>query len=114
MKRTLTMLSLLVPLLAQAEFKDGNKLLAQIKGDTIDYVHAVGYITGVADAVHGVAYCPPPTITAGQITDMVKQHLEQLPSMRHLSADQHVIFVLKRTWPCAEGSSRRNNGGQSL
>jgi hypothetical protein len=113
MKRALICL-LLASGAAHAEFKDGNRLLAQIRGDSHDYVHAVGYIAGVADALHGAVYCPPPTITAGQITDMVKQHLEASPSVRHLSADQHVTYVLKRAWPCAEQSQRRGNGGQSL
>lgn len=97
---------LLLP--ACAEFKDGNKLLMQIRGDSVDYVNAVGYITGVADALRGVIHCPPETVTAGQITDMVKRHLENSPELRHLTGDSHVAHVLRRAWPCAD--SRRNSG----
>ena len=100
--------TLLLALTAHAEFMDGNKLLTRIKGDAYDYVNAVGYITGVSDATRSVTHCPPENVTAGQITDMVKQHLESIPSLRHLTADQHVVYVLKKAWPCA------NSRGQSL
>ena len=98
-------------LTAHAEFKDGNNLLNQIKGDTYDYVHAVGYITGVSDATRGVTHCPPSNVSAGQITDMVRLHLESVPSVRHLTADTHVTYVLKKAWPCAE---QKKNGTSTL
>ena len=85
---------------AQAEFFDGNKLLAKIKGDAYDYVNAVGYIMGVSDATRGITHCPQENVTAGQMTEMLKNHLEALPSVRHLPADQHVTYVLKNNWPC--------------
>ena len=88
--------------MAHAEFLDGNKLLSRIKGDGYDYLNAIGYITGVADATRGVISCPPDNITAGQLTDMMKMHLESAPSVRHLPADQHVAYVMKKAWPCAE------------
>ena len=93
-----------------AEFKDGNKLLSQIRGDTIDYVNAVGYITGVFDTLRSVTHCAPGSVSAGQVTDMVRAHLEANPSVRHITADQHIAYVLKATWPCPE----RRNRGDSL
>lgn len=104
--------ALLVPAMAYAEFKDGNKLLAQLRGDSMDYVHALGYVIGIYDALQGVTHCPPANVTAGQVADMVRQHLEAAPSLRHLTGDRHVSYVLKRAWPCAD--SRRNNRDDSL
>ena len=66
---------LLTATTAQAEFLDGNKLLSRIKGDTYDYVNAVGYITGVSDTIRGAASCPPDNITAGQITEIGRAHV---------------------------------------
>lgn len=91
---------------AHAEFKDGNKLLTQIKGDSHDYVNAVGYITGVADALRSVVHCPPENVTAGQLTDMVKRHLENSPEVRHMTGDTHISYVLKRAWPCPDRGTR--------
>lgn len=90
-----------------AEFKDGNRLLRDLRGDTMDYVHALGYVTGVYDALQHVIHCPPQGVTAGQVGDMVKNFLEENPALRHQSADRHVVAVLRRAWPCAD--QRRGN-----
>lgn len=88
-------------LTAHAEFLDGNQLLNRINTSGTQYSNALGYIMGVTDGLLGVTHCPPSNVTAGQITDMVKSHLENLPSVRHLPASSHVLFVLKEAWPCA-------------
>lgn len=95
---------------AHAEFKDGNKLLSELNSE-VYYTKgvAMGYIMGVADAVSGVTHCAPPNVTAGQINDMVKNMLENTPSIRHWTADVIINYVLKSTWPCPKG-----RGGQSL
>lgn len=103
----LIILAALAAGIAHAEFKDGNKLLTQIKGDAMDYVHANGYVIGVYDSLHSIVFCPPNNVTAGQVTDMVKNYLEANPDQRHLSADRHVAKVLGRAWPCA----KNNKGG---
>ena len=96
---------------ALAEFKDGNRLLSQLNtGTGSDYMNALGYITGVADVLYGVTHCAPPNVTAGQITDMVRNYLDNFPATRHLSADRHIHHVLKSTWPCPE----RNRRGADL
>jgi len=104
MKRSMKRLILIAALAcssAQAEFKDGNRLLSQLQTSTHEYTNALGYIMGVADALQGVTHCPPVNVTAGQLADMVKQHLESLPGLRHLAADLHVSHVMKAAWPCA-------------
>ena len=85
---------------AQAEFKDGNKLYSDLTGNHGAQMLALGYITGVADALGGVTHCAPANVTAGQIFDMTKQYLEENPSLRHFTADLIVSRVLGRTWPC--------------
>lgn len=70
---------------------------------TNDRLSAMGYIAGVADAQSGVTICiPPGQVTLGQMSDMVKQTLERLPSERHLSADIFVQATLEKRWPCAK------------
>lgn len=86
---------------AQAGFRDGNKLLSDMKNE--NYYNkgvALGYIIGVADAGDGIYHCAPDNVTAGQIFDMVKNSLENVPAVRHMSADLIVNHVLKTTWPC--------------
>lgn len=105
MRNKIIALTLCACLPAHAEFFDGNKLLSRINGDTYDYINAVGYIMGVSDATRSVTHCPPENVTAGQIGDMVKKHLESNPGVRHLTADQHVTYVLQKSWPCAKKGS---------
>ncbi len=85
---------------AQAEFMDGNKLLSDMQGTTTDQIHSIGYVVGVADAIRGVVYCPPSNVTAGQLTDMVKNYLINTPAIRHNTGDRIVSHVLKMMWPC--------------
>jgi hypothetical protein len=64
---------------------------------------AHGYIAGVADSQSGVTVCiPPGQVTLGQMTDMVKQTLERIPSERHMAADIFVQATLSNRWPCAK------------
>lgn len=105
MNKVLVIASLVASTAAQAEFYDGNKLLSKMNGEHTDRMVALGYIMGVADTQHGVSQCAPSNSTAGQMFDMVKQHLERNPALRHYSADIQVQYVLKNAWPCAEKKS---------
>ena len=86
--------------LAHAEFKDGNRLYEQMTGTTLAQMNAMGYVTGVADAVNGITFCPPASIQAGQINDMVQNYLQKNPAIRHFSGDLIVRRVLEDMWPC--------------
>ena len=101
MKRVLTVCLALHTSLAQAEFFTGNKLLGYMRGSDVEEMFAAGYVIGVADAIRGVLYCPPDSVTVGQLGDMVKQYLLGNPSQRHQTADTVVVHVLRTTWPCA-------------
>ena len=64
---------------------------------------ANGYIAGVHDSQTGVTICiPPGTVTLGQMSDMVRQTLERVPSERHMPADLYVQAALANRWPCAK------------
>lgn len=85
---------------AQAEFKDGNKMLSQMNGDFGDRMLIMGYVTGVIDALSSVTICAPANLTAGQSVDMVKMYLENNPAIRHFSGDAIINKVMSAMWPC--------------
>ena len=101
MKKLLIAL-LMVPALARAEFFTGNKLLSLLQSnEVIERVQAIGYIQGVFDANMSLTVCPPSDVTAGQVKDMVKNYLENLPAIRNRSADRLIQDALKSVWPCS-------------
>jgi|DEB3_MinimDraft_2_1074329.scaffolds.fasta_scaffold02527_3 hypothetical protein len=100
--------NIITPLLAissicQAEFVDGNKLLTWIESSSnVEQSTAYGYVAGVADVLYGSTYCPPPNVTVRQITDMTRDALISVPSMRDKSADVFVAALIKKKWPCQQ------------
>lgn len=102
MKKLILALALTTPL-AHAEFRTGNKLLDEMTGEsTYSKGVALGYIMGVTDSGGGTNHCPPATVTAGQLQDMVKNTLSDVPAIRHMPADAIVYYVLNKAWPCAK------------
>ena len=86
-----------------AEFFTGNDLLNKMQNPPgYDTAQAIGYVMGVFDATRSVEHCPPDNVTAGQVRDMVRNHLEATPSTRHYTADVQVRYVLGRAWPCTK------------
>ena len=107
MKKLLVAL-LFVPAMAHAEFFTGNKLLSLLQSnEVLDRIHGLGYIQGVFDAHMGITVCPPNDITAGQVKDMIKNYLENIPATRHRSADLIVRDALKSVWPCSNRTPSR-------
>ena len=93
---------LLVPVIANAEFVTGNKLLKDIQSrETINLAFAMGYIAGVADANQSIRYCPPEGIVLSQLRDMAEQYLIANASTRNLSADVLIGDMLSTRWPCS-------------
>lgn len=87
---------------AHAEFLSGNELLQRINStDQYDRGTAMGYVLGAHDSSRGSVHCSPDAATGGQVRDIVKAHLESTPETRHLSADAHIMHILKKIWPCA-------------
>ena len=100
--KKLIALTLLACASAHAEFFTGNDLLQKLNGSAMESMVGLGYVMGVFDAARGAEHCPPDSITAGQVRDMVKLHLENTPSTRHFVADVQVRYVLGKAWPCAD------------
>lgn len=106
MKKLLIAL-LMIPALARAEFETGNSLYQKIQNNSnMEQMYVLGYVGGVFDALHSVAHCPPPNLTLGQVTDVVKNYLAQNPAIRHRTADVLVREILQKTWPCANRNGR--------
>lgn len=86
---------------AHAEFYTGNDLYSRLTSDNhLERMAGLGFIIGVFDASQRIDHCAPDNITAGQVRDMVRQHMDSTPSLRHYAADVQVRFVLSRAWPC--------------
>lgn len=104
MKKTLLAILLAAAGIAHAEFVDGNKLLSMMKtpGQT---AIAMGYVSGVADALNGSLICYPEGGTVGQAHDMTRNFLEANPQYRERSADVIVGAALVTHWPCKKKSS---------
>jgi hypothetical protein len=104
---------LLFPVAAHAQFKSGNDLLVDLNSNkSIDVTHAMGYVQGVVDAYHNIVICPPSGangVTAGQVTDMVKNYLNNVPAERHFSASSIIAKSLGQVWPCAKGPAERRS-----
>lgn len=102
--RKLLIALLMIPSLSRAEFFTGNDLLRLLNGNISDQIQALGYVQGVFDVYLHVTICPPGgggSITAGQIQDMIKNYLTNVPAVRHKTAESIINDALKQAWPCA-------------
>jgi len=104
MRPALALLMALTTSAAHAEFMTGSDLHDKMRGSMVEQMVALGYVQGVFDALRGSHHCPPRVVQAGQINDMVQQHLTLYPQVRHFTADIIVGYVLGKAWPCAKGS----------
>lgn len=111
MKHLILTAALVASTAAHAEFYDGNKLYSRLTGQASENTAAMNYIMGVTDAFQGSVVCVPEGVTAGQLADMMKQHLEKVPAARHLGGSDHVLFVLKKAWPCAQAKPSSSGRG---
>lgn len=106
--RLFLILSLVAGSAQAGTFWDGNKLYGKLQGNNMEQMQALGYVMGVSDAEDTTTICSPNTVTSGQMFDIVKQYLENNPTVRHYPADMLVKIVLGRVWPCEKKK------GQSL
>ena len=92
---------------AQARyFQDGNKLLQDLNSSgNIDKAHAMGYIIGVVDTLNTYMFCLPHNVRAGQLSDMIRNYLNNTPAERHLPADVVIAGALSAVFPCARGGN---------
>lgn len=111
MKTLLLALAITLPLTANAEFLSGNKLLQLLEGKERDQEIALAYIAGSADSSMGVISCPPAGVTLGQIRDITKRLLVEVPEERHKSADSFIWSAMRATWPCKKQNTPKNQNG---
>ena len=108
-KQILTMLACCVCTVAQAQFWTGNRLLEEIVDDeAVSNGLALGFVMGVTDANGGSNHCPPKNVTSGQVMDMVKEMLVDIPEIRHLPAAAIVEYKLNKVWPCANSKGKQS------
>jgi Rap1a immunity proteins len=89
---------------AHAAFNNGNKLLSDLNSsDAGNRVYALGYILGVVDSYDEELFCIPGSVNAGQLRDIVQQHLATNPKDRHLHAGALVAIALIKEFPCKKG-----------
>lgn len=100
MKKLLVLM--LWPVIAQAEFMTGNDLLDKLKSESVtNKAISLGYVMGVFDSHQGISHCAPGNqVTAGQVQDLVRMHLENSPAIRHQTADVIISNLLGKVWPC--------------
>jgi hypothetical protein len=80
---------------------DGNELLADLQNGS-DFRKGIswGYISGIAD--YSPYICPPEGVIHGQIYDIVKNYLEQTPSIRHFKRQYIIEAALVNAFPCKQ------------
>ena len=101
MKTALALAIVLLAGTAEAQFRDGNKLLGELQADNIvEKMFAVGYVTGVADSMNQSLYCLQNGMTVGQISDTIKVALERTPQIRNEPADVLIVAILSKHYPC--------------
>jgi len=89
-------------------YENGNTLLRDMDGTEMAKMYAMGYIVGAADAYGGEAVCVPPTVTKGQLNDVVYRFLRINPQHRDLPADVLVLLSLREHWPCSKKEKGRS------
>lgn len=102
---------LMVPCMAHAQFYTGNNLLQKMNSSELwERTLAIGYVMGVSDAQQNIGHCSGQSVTSGQTRDVVKQYLEQNPSVRDLNADLLTVVALGLAFPCAKGNNKKRSG----
>jgi Tfp pilus assembly protein PilF len=98
---------LLFPVIANAAFLDGNKLLRYMKSsETWENAMAAGYVMAISDTYQNEVHCAAPNVTAGQTRDVVKKYLENNPEVRDVGADVLSLVALSIAFPCKQTKPR--------
>ena len=88
-------------------YETGNTLLRDMEGAEMGKMYALGYVAGAADA-YGGTLCIPPTVTKGQLNDVVYRFLRINPQHRDLGADVLVLLALGEHWACPKKEKGRS------
>jgi hypothetical protein len=108
---------------ANAQFRDGNRLLIDLESQNpTERINALNYVIGVFDMINEVdivvnkntknyMFCQPENMTAGQLSDIVRNHLRTNPGIRHLPAAELIMQTLVATFPCKRQEQPREQRG---
>ncbi|MBT8523989.1 hypothetical protein G6735_06645 [Polynucleobacter paneuropaeus] len=90
-----------------AAFKTGNEIYPGLEDwkrtpsiNQTTAAIAFGYVVGVSDALDQAIFCLPPSVTAGQITDIVYAYMRDNPQIRQKDASYLVATALKPYFQC--------------
>lgn len=93
---------------SHAQFIDGNRLHGWLTSKE-PWENSAGttYVLGVYDTAKGSLICPPAgaSLSAGQLSDMVRLNLIRRPEERHQYAYLFVVATLGLHWPCPQKGS---------
>lgn len=109
MKKLLLALAFMGSVAQASVYETGNTLLREIEDTNFGKMYVLGYVVGAADAYGGNVLCIPPTVTKGQLLDVVHQFLRAKPQHRDLAADVLVLFALSEHWACPKNSKRKSS-----
>jgi len=102
---TIALVAALVSGSASAYMITGNKLHEEMQkpnSDLTAWAFTRGFVAGTFDVYSDVKICAPISVNLGQMSDMVKNYLENTPGIRHLAAEAIISHVLSTAWPCAK------------
>jgi hypothetical protein len=94
---------------AHAIYENGNMVLRDLEGTEMGKMYALGYIVGVADAFNDdELLCIHPSVTKGQLSDVVHIYLKNNPQVRNLPATVLIMIALSDHWACPSKPKRRS------
>jgi hypothetical protein len=101
MKKVLVASLLFASISVSAGFIDGKTLYDFLTSqDPAKQTFASGYVGGVADQLQGTYYCPPNTVTIGQLKALTGLALEHFKDDLDKPADIFVRSALMSSFPC--------------
>ncbi len=96
----------LVPSVASAksgaEISEWSKTYASGNVNHPDYGLYLGYVIGAVDAMDGILFCAPASVTYKQAAMMLAQHLEKNPSQWDMPGAFILGDTMKQVFPCAD------------
>lgn len=111
MRRLVFLAAVLWTMPVSAQFYSGNNLWSVCSERPPGFNLGVcsGYILGIYDSIMSPIsqksvigrICPPDQLQAGQLRDIVINHLQARPEERHMQAPTIVMNALVRAFPCA-------------
>lgn len=85
---------------AHAEIWNGNKLLEQMNGTSLEQVGASAYVLGVLDGLIFKGVCLNSRVSVGQVFEVVKATIIAQPENRHYPAAVFIQATINNYFAC--------------